>query len=78
MAEGKELNLEELQAASGGWNFEKLSAEDQKRCMELWQDRFDAGGTNLEEACNRDWEEFDAYLCRKYGVEHDDWYDQLS
>ena len=72
MAEDRKLSIDELKKVSGGWNFDDLTPEDQKKCMELWQDQFDAGGTNIEAECRRAWEEFDSYLCRKYGVDHDD------
>ena len=68
MSERKEFNLEELEAGGGGWSSAKLSPEDEQKCRQLWQECFDARGTGYEEEATRKWSEFDAYLCRKYGV----------
>ena len=70
MAEERQLNIDELQSIGGGWRYDDLSPEDQRKCTELSQDLFDAGGLNYEPECRKRWEEFDDYLCRKYSVDH--------
>ena len=67
MAEKRDLSLEELEAVGGGWSSAKLSPEDAQKCRQLWQENFDAQGTDYWEEATRKWTEFDAYLCRKYG-----------
>ena len=67
MSDKKKLTIEELEAAGGGWTFDDLSPEDQEKCAHISQELFDAGGTNLEPYWTQQWNEFCAYLNKKYG-----------
>ncbi|MCR5059687.1 MAG: hypothetical protein K6A80_01515 [Saccharofermentans sp.] len=68
MSEDKKLTLKDLEAVGGGWQYDNLSPEDQRKCDQISEDLFNAGGTLYEEECRKRWNEFNDYLVRKYGV----------